>query len=485
MKPGFRAAMTFLHNWTGIVIGWLLFAITLSGTLSVFRPEISVWMHPELTRHVPPRQATAAALEWLSRNAAGSPAWYLNVADTRVPYTWAVWSDKDTYFQRAMDPVTGSPAPLRDTLGGEFFYRFHFELQFPYPWGRLLAALAAMSLLLALLTGIVAHRRIFTDLFTFRPGKGQRSWLDAHNLMGVAALPFHLMIAFTGAVALGETLLPWSTQAAGDPTQLATELNPGLAGRPLAGKPGKLVSADTILQTASEHFGRTGLAQIFVFNPTDQAATIALLSGTTDTIGINSHILTLDGTTGQILSDHLEHRPAVTTFNVLYGLHVARFAPIFTRWLYFLSGLLLTATIATGLHLWTVKRRRRTSRGVPSPTLVEHLNVGLIAGLPTAFAAYFLANRILPFTLADRASREVDTVFSVWAVLLVFCLFRSPRHSWRDMLGLAALACGAVGVVSFPLTTDIQRATAAVAFSAACGFAYAARRAHCANTIPC
>lgn len=33
MKEGFRQAMAWLHTWTGLIFGWLLFAIFLTGTL--------------------------------------------------------------------------------------------------------------------------------------------------------------------------------------------------------------------------------------------------------------------------------------------------------------------------------------------------------------------------------------------------------------------------------------------------------------------
>src|SRR5690606_8879062 len=38
------------------------------------------------------------------------------------------------------------------------------------------------------------------EFFTFRPNKGQRSWLDYHNASGVLLLPFHIMITYTGLV---------------------------------------------------------------------------------------------------------------------------------------------------------------------------------------------------------------------------------------------------------------------------------------------
>ncbi|NHO31418.1 PepSY domain-containing protein [Acetobacter sp. LMG 1636] len=470
--------MTWLHDWSGIITGWLIFAIALSGTLSVFRPEITVWMHPELTRETAdPIPAAEAAITWLSTHAPHSPDWYLDVPTPRAPFTLALWSDKNGYVFRPLDPLTGSPDALRDTHGGEFFYRFHFELQLPYPWGRLLAAIAAMALVLTLLTGIVAHRRFFADFFTFRPGKGQRSWLDAHNLLGVIALPFHLMIAFTGAVTLSTLLLPWGAQTLykSDLTTAQHELHPAAIERPVTGKATPLAPIGPILRTAEQHFGKTGILSFYIENPGDQAAVITVTAGNTDSIGITSHVISFDGTTGTILAEHTEHRPVITTFNVLYGLHVARFAPGITRWLYFLSGLMLTALTGTGLRLWTISRTRNTPR--LSTTLVDRLNVGFIAGTPTAFASYFLANRLLPVSLADRATLEIRTVFLTWAALLLFAALRPATKTWPELLSLAAITCAAVALISAPWHRSVDATTALTAFIFAAAFAAAARRA--------
>src|SRR5690606_20527900 len=40
---GFRQANSWLHTWSGLLLGWLLFAIFLTGTLSYFRQEITYW----------------------------------------------------------------------------------------------------------------------------------------------------------------------------------------------------------------------------------------------------------------------------------------------------------------------------------------------------------------------------------------------------------------------------------------------------------
>src|SRR3546814_3563951 len=70
-----------------------------------------------------------------------------------------------------------------------------------------------MFMLIAILSGIVTHKKIFADFFMLRFGKGQRSWLDAHNVAAVFALPFHLMITYTGLVTLAVMYMPWGIAA--------------------------------------------------------------------------------------------------------------------------------------------------------------------------------------------------------------------------------------------------------------------------------
>lgn len=83
----------------------------------------------------------------------------------------------------------------------------------PRVWGRWIVGIATMFMFVAILSGVITHKKIFTDFFTFRPKKGQRSWLDAHNATAVLALPFHLVITFSGLVLLMFMLMPWGIQA--------------------------------------------------------------------------------------------------------------------------------------------------------------------------------------------------------------------------------------------------------------------------------
>ncbi|MGO2479774.1 MAG: PepSY domain-containing protein, partial [Pseudoalteromonas sp.] len=39
--------MNWLHTWSSVLVGCLLFAVFLTGTLAYFQHEITQWMQPE------------------------------------------------------------------------------------------------------------------------------------------------------------------------------------------------------------------------------------------------------------------------------------------------------------------------------------------------------------------------------------------------------------------------------------------------------
>ena len=81
-------------------------------------------------------------------------------------------------------------------------------------WARYLVGFCAMFMLVAIITGVITHKKIFADFFTFRWGKGQRSWLDAHAALSVLGLPFHFMITYSGLVMLVLLYMPWGADSA-------------------------------------------------------------------------------------------------------------------------------------------------------------------------------------------------------------------------------------------------------------------------------
>ncbi|MBB4096476.1 putative iron-regulated membrane protein [Sphingomonas kyeonggiensis] len=451
IREGVRQVMAWLHGWVGLLLGWVLFVMCLAGTLSVFKPEIGQWMRPETVATADPADAVQAATDWLARNSKGSTGWYLTAPNARTNTVEAAYDSDGAFLYRALDPVSGAAAP-RETLGGEFFYRLHFELELPYPWGRLLASLAAMFMLVALVTGIIAHRRIFKDYFTFRPAKGQRSWLDGHNALGVLATPFHLMITFTGLVTLASLSMPWGITAlyGSDLAKFYQDFAPGFTQRAPTGEKVALAPVAPMLREAQRQLGGT-IGRVYVLNPGDKAAMVTVYRSDADQIGFNQSQISFDGVTGKPLGTWREDRGAIQTYNVVYGLHMARFAPLATRWLYFLGGAMLTLAIATGMVLWIVKRRERAPLSLGNHIL-ERLNAGFLAGVPLGCAAYLLANRLLPLGIEGRAELEVSTALWTAAAALVIGAALKPRWSWPLLTGATAIACTLAALIGLPIS---------------------------------
>ncbi|ENU17381.1 iron-regulated membrane protein [Acinetobacter lwoffii] len=207
-KPeGPRQSMSWLHTWASLILGWLLYAIFLTGTLSFFQNEITVWMKPEFHQSVPPKtqiEQTRVALAYLQQHHPDAGSWAIQLPNSRQNTTTLTIrsAGEDPRARRGgtrvtIDSATDEVLQARETRGGPFLYRFHFELYgLPRIWARWMVGVATLLMLVAIISGVITHKKIFKDFFTFRPGKGQRSWLDAHNATAVFALPFHIMITF-------------------------------------------------------------------------------------------------------------------------------------------------------------------------------------------------------------------------------------------------------------------------------------------------
>ena len=273
---GLRQTMSELHIWTGLLLGWFLFAMFLTGTVSYFKEELSQWMRPEIAHQADRPEAAVVAgriAKTLETIAPGTTQWSLRLPDERHPIANAFWrvppkdGAKRAFKDANFDPQTGLKVAARETPGGEFFYRFHFQFHYmPVAWGRWLAGLAAMFMLVAIVSGVITHKKIFTDFFTFRWGKGQRSWLDAHNALSVFGLPFHLMITYTGLVTLMTLYMPWPEMAGIESPamkrQLTSEMNAFLQPAKPSGEAAPLASIEAMVREAERRWGPGSVARV-------------------------------------------------------------------------------------------------------------------------------------------------------------------------------------------------------------------------------
>lgn len=465
---GIRQTMSDLHIWAGLLTGWFLYAMFLTGTVSYFKDELSQWMRPELPHQatVPdPALVARRVVDELQATAPGSTQWSVGLPDARNNVASAFWRVPGVEGRRAFqsatfDPVTGHKVAARETSGGDFFYRFHFQFHYmPVLWGRWLAGFCAMFMLVAIVSGVITHKKIFIDFFTFRWGKGQRSWLDAHNALSVFGLPFHLMITYTGLVTLVAMYMPWGSQAAfktpAERQQLTAELSAFIQPAKPSGQKATLAPVDDMVRQAQARWGRDNINRVTVTNGGDAVARVSVSRGDAGRASMSPQYMLFEGATGRLLETKDHVGPAAETRGVMYALHLGRFGDGVTRWLYFIVSLAGTAMVGTGLVMWTVKRRQK----LPDPDkpyfgfrVVERLNIAAIAGLSIAMAGMLWANRLLPTGLPERSAWEIHTFFIVWGLMAVHAVLRPAKKAWLEQLWLATAALALLPLLNIVTT---------------------------------
>ncbi len=504
-QEGPRQSMSWLHTWASLILGWLLYAIFVTGTLSFFQNEITVWMKPELHQSVPQAtqvQQTQVALNYLQKNHPDAAAWNIQLPNSRQNTTLITVrkQGEDPRARRGgtritIDSATGQILEARETRGGSFLYRFHFELYgMPRTWSRWIVGIATLLMFVAIISGVITHKKIFKDFFTFRSGKGQRSWLDAHNATAVLALPFHIMITFSGLLLLLFTIMPWGVERVYEgrgeflqdqnralvqenkeskPSDAASNRNqPANAERAQGAErgekrrgrdkkeaqPAELTNVAPILAYAQQEWKNNPIGTISIIAPNTNQAKIELraLHGESVTYRNVYASLQFDGVTGKNITDDSSSlkNPNIPMgiYNIFTTLHEARGVDIALRWLLFLSGIVGTVMVATGLILWCVKRApQQQKQGYKSfgYRLVEVTNIAAIIGLPIACAAYFYANRFIPADMDMRLNWEIRTFFVVWLLTLIYPIFRSSRQAWLELLALATVLFALLPILNF------------------------------------
>lgn len=471
MKDSFRQRMAWLHTWCGLACGWLLCAIFLTGTLSVFREPITRWMQaqpalPASTEAIVLTQAEVLqrAARYLAATAPDASLWGMDMPQHEgdAIHLWQAGSRSPAIRQAAMDPRTGTLLPVpwgRHTEGGRHFMAFHYSLEAGLAGFWVVGAMA-MGMLVALVSGVVVHKRIFQDFFTFRPGKGQRSWLDAHNATAVLALPFLFMIVYTGLAIFYTSYVPLPLHAAygwddNAFSRFQGELSPETPLlRPRTGKAAAMHDLAPLLRQARALTGSPA-SRLIVERPADTSMVIKILGRTPDT-GTSRRILneagsvTFDGVTGAVLDvkrpDPADAHSAKDIHRVMEQLHLVGFGGWTMKWLYFFSGLSGTAMMATGTLLFTIKRRKKSEHEFGTFTArvyrgIEALNVAAIAGLCIACIAYLYGNRLIPADLPDRATWEIRIFFYAWLATLLHAMIRPPVRAWMAQLSAGALLC--------------------------------------------
>ncbi|MFT3778408.1 MAG: PepSY-associated TM helix domain-containing protein [Ottowia sp.] len=484
--------MAWPHTWFGLVLGYVLMACFFFGALSVFDREIDRWAIPETRFAAQPMpsfdrvlrpifegmQPDKESLDELRGKLTGPPPARFEVVRSWGAYTthrdpvlglYASYEvpgardpDDTAWGSRTIDPRSGAAfADDRLKIGSGFFYPLHFSLNLHWmDLGYWIVGLAALAMLAALVSGVVLHRKVFREFFTFRPAKAaRRGTLDLHDMTGVLALPFHFFFAFTGLVIFAGIYFPITATQLKPLHELHERVEARETGLPhdRAGTPAPLASVDAMVLEARRRWAARGMGgevgALSLTHVGDANGYVSVYRAGTDRVATVGEGIHFQASTGQVLREDPPRSAVDSVSEFLTGLHLQHFRHWLLRWLYLLGGLMGCVCIATGFVFFVEKRKQQhTKQGSQGSRVVDALAVTTVTGMLVATLTILIANRLLPEALPRRGDVEQYVFWAAWALALLHAFWRSApvargkiNPAWREQCwAVAALAPTAV-----------------------------------------
>ncbi|MFV0624254.1 PepSY-associated TM helix domain-containing protein [Sphingomonas sp. ac-8] len=430
LSPATVRAVLSGHGILGLAFAAVIYLVCLSGTLAVFVHDLERWEQPAapvVTRI--DDAAMARALNTAGRQVPADTTLYAALPSVDEPGA-AIIAHSSTYKREWAVDAQGALVE-KATAFSDFILNLHIALHLPRSWGEFIVGLAGVALLSSLVSGILAHPRVFKDAFHLRLGGSRRlQEADLHNRLGIWALPFHVVIALTGAL-LGLSTLIVGVLAMllyrGDTAKVyGLFLDPPPA---INAAPAPLPPLSAVLSEARRRAPGADPHQLTIENAGRADARIAVTSERHRLL-VPQDTTSFDAT-GRVLKDQ-HPQDLVAGTRILGGigqLHFGWYGGVPVRILYGLLGLALCVVTSSGVTIW-LARRRDKGRAVPR---WERLWVAVAWGQPLTLALAALVAIMLPIATAVLATWLGATV----ALLLGFYTLRFPATAAARCLRLA------------------------------------------------
>ncbi|WP_299309031.1 PepSY-associated TM helix domain-containing protein [uncultured Croceicoccus sp.] len=452
------------HAAIGLIAGALIYLIAVTGTLVVVLEQWQRWEQPDIAESagLTPQAAQASIPNVRAQEADMTPTahLYIRMPNAALPRPVVTTDNKAWYIDGE-----GRIAGREGHSWTEMVAALHYNLTLPVIWGMILVGALGVALAALLVTGVVAHPKIFKDAFRLRArAEPQLARTDWHNRLGVWTLPFTLMVTLTGAfiglsyTSVG-TLAQSYTGGAMDPvyaTIFGAEPEHDPAPAPMA-------NIARAMETVAARFPDAEPTYIVVHDPMTQGQFVQVIAEHPRQL-IYGEVYSFDGAGSYLgkvgLSDGALGRQAAAS---TYNLHFGNYAGLPVQLAYIAFGIALCVITATGTTMWLRKRRRKghdiarmaaawamTVWGIPLVlVLVAALrfaggpDMPVVAAFWGLLGAGLIAAAAWPALFSDAAMRRVLGIAMIAGALLHLVWFGGGAPGVVAM-NLAILATGAV-----------------------------------------
>lgn len=352
----------FVHKWSSIACSLVLLVACVTGLPLIFSDEINRAFAPDVVHVEAPHVGDKLTLEGV-----------LHVAEAAFPGQVAqfeFWPDDAPDAVGVGLQVPGSEDPphrvhvdvwskavSEEVMPAETVLAPILELHrnlFVGAIGDYILAGTAVAFLIALISGVMVYRPFMRRVAfgTVRRTSRRTTWLDRHNLLGIATLAWAMVVAITGVMNALEGPLFEAWQSERTPVLMER-----FADRP---PPTKRAALDVALEAARAPLGdydATSIALPGSNFSTPRHYLIWFHGGSTLTKRIFTPVM-VDGETGELAS--VEDLPwYLRTVEVSRPLHFGDYGGVPLEIMWALLDVLTIIVIVSGLCLWLRARRTK------------------------------------------------------------------------------------------------------------------------------
>ncbi|WDE10246.1 PepSY-associated TM helix domain-containing protein [Thalassomonas haliotis] len=350
----FFKRMLGAHSGLGLAVSVLMYIICLTGTIAVFFQEFERWEQPEIAEYqrLPATAMTNAVNHFYREVDSHEKPLYIVLPTEALPRAHVSDGEHEWWLN-----VDGSLAEKVASHWTHLLTQLHINLHIPNNVGLVIVGILGVMLTALIISGLFAHVRILKDAFRLRwGGTGQQQQIDLHNRLSVWALPFHLVIAVTGAFFGVVGLLIFAATSLyyqGDQQALIDDV---YGGDPVIAAHNNHINFEQALKNLTEIAPAAKPIYAVIQKPKTDTQYLEIAAEFSDRL-IYSEVYRFDATGKYInhqgFSDGPVSRQAIYS---VYRIHFGSFGGYLVKMAYIVLGLSLTVVCVTGINIWLNKR---------------------------------------------------------------------------------------------------------------------------------
>lgn len=454
-----------VHTWTGIVAGLLLFIAFYAGALTMFKAPLARWTaSPIAPASVTHADADALMARTLAERPEARADFTLQLGDGRHAPHRLRWQPRgaDVAREATLAPdgtlVVGAPraADLAD-----FIDEVHRTAGLPIgrEAGTVVMGVVSALYFLALVSGVVLlWPTLVKDLFALRVGPNlKRMWLDAHNVIGLLSLPFHIVMALS-AVVFGLHDVIYDAQKAvvyeGRFEQMWEASGPFAAAQPDPA-PAPLLPLQALVARVQVHTPGF-VPHTLRIRGAGTAGAVAWITGEQPCCmqrSAQGSLLLVRAADGALL--HGEYAPGhrsgwMASVSTFFSLHFCSYGGASVRWGYFFLGLAGAFLFYSGNLLWIESRRKAARRGA-TPVVQSRATarmaagtVGVCLGCVAGLSLSIVASKWLQGHVADLDAWHRGVYHATFLASIGWAFWRGGARASVTLLWFAAAAAWAL-----------------------------------------